>query len=128
MANILYDTNILLDIILHRPDAEAAYSSLAESLLKGDTPYISASSMTDIFYVVRKAASMGTAAEAVDTILSFVKIADVTAEDIRSASSLDMSDFEDAVIASVAARIGADHIVTRNVKDFAASPVKAVLP
>ena len=71
---------------------------------------------------------MGTAAEAVDTILSFVKIADVTAEDIRSASSLDMSDFEDAVIASVAARIGADHIVTRNVKDFAASPVKAVLP
>ncbi len=128
MANILFDTNILLDVILRRPEAEAAYSSLASAILKGDTLYVSANSMPDIFYVVRKAASEETAAAAVDTIMSFMKIADVTAVDIRNAAASGMPDFEDAVIASVAQRIGADHIVTRNVKDFADSPVRAVHP
>jgi hypothetical protein len=39
-----------------------------------------------------------------------------------------MNDFEDAVQAACAERIGADYIVTRNLKDFAKSPVQAILP
>jgi predicted nucleic acid-binding protein len=39
-----------------------------------------------------------------------------------------MPDFEDAVIAAVAQREGADYIVTRNTKDFIASPVPAITP
>ena len=40
----------------------------------------------------------------------------------------DMKDFEDAVMSMTAKRIGADFIVTRNIKDYKASPVRAVLP
>jgi hypothetical protein len=39
-----------------------------------------------------------------------------------------MKDFEDAAQAMCAGRIGADLIVTRNVKDFVLSPVQAVTP
>jgi hypothetical protein len=39
-----------------------------------------------------------------------------------------LKDFEDAVVASVAARQGCDVIVSRNAVDFSASPVRAISP
>jgi hypothetical protein len=39
-----------------------------------------------------------------------------------------MPDFEDSVVAAVAAAAGCDYIVTRNVRDFTGSPVLAVTP
>jgi hypothetical protein len=36
--------------------------------------------------------------------------------------------FEDAVVASVAEATGSDYILTRNVPDFAGSPVPAMTP
>jgi hypothetical protein len=39
-----------------------------------------------------------------------------------------MKDFEDALVASVAEVTGSDYIVTRNVPDFAGSPVPAMTP
>lgn len=44
------------------------------------------------------------------------------------ARSLTFSDFEDAVVASAAQLAGCERIVTRNVADFAGSPVPAVTP
>jgi hypothetical protein len=39
-----------------------------------------------------------------------------------------LKDFEDAVVASVAEATGSEYIVTRNVPDFAGSPVTAITP
>ena len=39
-----------------------------------------------------------------------------------------MPDFEDAVVAAVAERNGAAYILTRNINDFAGSPVPAITP
>ena len=53
---------------------------------------------------------------------------DVTEEDFREAVLSDIPDYEDALLAANANRNRADCIVTRNVKDFAKSPIKAVTP
>jgi len=41
---------------------------------------------------------------------------------------LGMSDFEDAVQAAAAAKVGADFVATRNERDYRKSPVKARSP
>jgi nucleoside phosphorylase len=46
----------------------------------------------------------------------------------QRARQLQLKDFEDAVVASVAEASGSDYIVTRNVPDFAGSPVPAMTP
>jgi hypothetical protein len=46
----------------------------------------------------------------------------------QRARQLPLGDFEDALVASVAEATGSDYIVTRNVSDFAGSPVPALTP
>jgi predicted nucleic acid-binding protein len=48
--------------------------------------------------------------------------------DVRRAVSSDVSDYEDAVMIETAARENVDCIVTRNVRDFAASAVPVYSP
>ncbi len=54
--------------------------------------------------------------------------ADFTIGDMQSSAQLQWPDYEDAVQAVTAKRIGADYIITRNGKDFANSPVPSVTP
>jgi hypothetical protein len=46
----------------------------------------------------------------------------------QRARHLPLKDFEDALVASVAEVTGSNYIVTRNLSDFAGSPVPAVTP
>ncbi len=61
-------------------------------------------------------------------LLQLVDVVDVLAQDIHSAIEFEITDFEDAVIAAVAARNKADYIITRNDRDFALSTVPAIAP
>jgi len=47
---------------------------------------------------------------------------------VYNAMSFTMSDFEDAIIAATALRETAEYIITRDIKDFAQSPVPAITP
>jgi len=49
-------------------------------------------------------------------------------KNFQRARLLPLKDFEDALVASVAEATGSGSIVTRNVPDFAGSPVPAVTP
>lgn len=53
---------------------------------------------------------------------------DVLASDISAALVSEITDFENAVADSVAARIGAAAILTRNAKDYKGSCVPAISP
>ena len=59
---------------------------------------------------------------------SFVEVARTDTADMRYAVSLPMADFEDALQVAAASACGARSIVTRNVRDFARSPIPAVTP
>ena len=61
-------------------------------------------------------------------ILEIIKPVDTLVNDLFRATEFGFSDFEDAVIAAIAQREKADYIVTRNIVDFSASPIPAILP
>jgi predicted nucleic acid-binding protein len=127
---VLLDTNIVLDIIeVRKPffqDSYAVVDLAAEGTLKC---LMSASAVTDVYYIVRK--NTGSQKEALNAILNLkalVDLCDTTVQDIDTAVTLPLSDFEDAVVASVAQRENAAYIITRNCKDFTGSPVPAITP
>ena len=56
------------------------------------------------------------------------EICPVNRDVLRSALRLEMTDFEDAVQSASAFAEGLDFIITRNIKDFKSSPVRAIAP
>ena len=60
--------------------------------------------------------------------MRYLQVAGVTDGVIRAALQSPIADFEDAVVSEAASLAEVDVIVTRNISDFAASIVPAVLP
>ncbi len=117
---IMCDTNIILDVLLERApfaeDSAKVLSLCEEHKLDG---FISASCLTDIFYLVRKYThSTELAYTAIGKILEIVKVCSVTNNDAITAFQQKAKDFEDCLVATCAKSIHCDCIVTRNKKDF----------
>ena len=127
---ILWDTNILLDVLQKRePFFADSYRALREAMDANHECLISATAITDIYYVLRKALRSSEEAKGhIEQLSQLLAFADVTGTDIHAALIRPMPDFEDAVVDSVAERCGASYIVTRNIKDFAGSAVPAITP
>lgn len=126
---ILIDTNVVLDVLLRRePFFEASYGALRQATVSDTECFVSATAITDIFYLLRKALGSGEARLSLERLLQLVLVADVLALDIQTAVSDPMPDFEDAVVHAVAARNKADYILTRNTEDFEGSTVPAITP
>ena len=60
--------------------------------------------------------------------LNLIGILEITGDDCLKALNPGTADYEDAVMQQTAARTGCDFIVTRNLRDFGFSTVKAVSP
>jgi predicted nucleic acid-binding protein len=91
--------------------------------------YICANSLTDIFYFLKKVHKLGRAKQEIADLIKSYNIIPITAEDCISAISLDMDDFEDAIIAVCAEKAGADYIISRD-KAFleSGSPIPIITP
>lgn len=128
---VMVDTNVIIDIFTKRnPWFEDSYTALNQTLNdENNECLISASAITDIFYLLRKAlGNKEKAKEVLETLSRIVTIADVQASDIQSALNSAMTDFEDAVVDAVAERYGASYTLTRNTKDYKSSQVPAITP
>jgi predicted nucleic acid-binding protein len=84
--------------------------------------------LTTLYYLVRKYASKPDAEEAMDQVLRHFQIGNLEVTGWLEARKLPISDFEDAVVATVAKVKGCDFILTRNVEDFYGSPILAMTP
>lgn len=127
---ILVDTNIIIDALTGRePFREPAEQIFLLAANQIEDMFITASSATDIYYLIRKYLhSTVQAKETMSKLYELFYILDVTSEDCREALSSKVKDYEDAVIASCADRNHMDYIATRNIKDYEHSKVKAILP
>ncbi|MBA1334113.1 MAG: hypothetical protein HPY66_1597 [Firmicutes bacterium] len=127
---ILIDTNIVLDVLLHRTDFfDASYNVLKLAALGKAGALVTANSIADIYYILHRANKDPVKSkDAIVQLLSLVGIADVLASDVMAALSSKVTDFEDALVGAIAKRVKADFIVTRNTKDFDNSPVPAIDP
>ena len=116
--NIMIDTNVILDDILNRgSNAETARKIsqlVTDNLMKC---YITANSLTDIFYVVSKSLNETAARKTIRNLLLSFDVVGVDGEDCRLAIGLPMRDFEDALVVVCAEKADLDYIVT-NDKDF----------
>jgi len=125
---ILFDTNIVMDNLARRDEYGESLKILnlcENGVLDG---VITTVTIMDVMYIMRKHLGSGEVRSAVQILLQIVDVVPALKRDINNALNVDFPDFEDAVQASCAARVKADYIVTRNVKDFKKSSVPAVPP
>jgi len=117
--NVLLDTNIILDIALKRNPFFDQAARLFELIDLGELEgKISASTVTDIYYISRKVKGH---LESIAFLKDLVEIIDVVGIDktiILSALHSGIGDFEDAIQVFAAEVNGIDVIITRNKKDF----------
>ena len=128
---VLLDTNILLDVLQKREGLYETSFSVMEKCAQGNcSGYIAPHSVANIFFILKKA---GVDTAKIRLLLSgILKIVDVSIidkEDLLSAIDRDdFADFEDCLQDECASNVGADYIITRNIKDFHSSVVKAITP
>ena len=126
---IFVDTNVLLDFLLGReeffPEARTIFALCEKKHVQG---YISALSIPNIVYIMRKQLTDGKTREVIATLQRIFKVADLKADDLQKALRLDFRDYEDALQSVAAARVKASFLITRNLKDFGNSKITALTP
>ncbi len=127
---ILIDTNVIIDALTSREpwneSAEKIFIMAANNIVD---MYITASSTTDIYYLVTKHLhNTETARQVMSKLYSLVGILEVKEEDCVDALVSPITDYEDAVVEQVARRSGVECIVTRNQKDYELGLAKVFLP
>jgi predicted nucleic acid-binding protein len=119
---ILVDTNVILDIVLAREPFFPTSAHLFKGALEaGIEVYLSATTITDLYYIARKAKGRTAALAFIEDLLGLVEVAAVDKAVILHALKSEIYDFEDAVQESAAVREGITAIVTRDAEDFRAS-------
>ena len=126
----MLDTNVIIDVLTSREpwnkSAEKIFLMGANHLVD---MYITASSATDIYYLLRKfIKDTKQSKQIMSKLYSLISILDVTATDCIEALDSSIADYEDAVVEKVAISKKMDYIVTRNIKDYQAGMIEAILP
>lgn len=129
MMRILLDANVVLDALLDRQPFAEASRLLWEASDKGlFDACIASFTIPTIYYICRRHDSAGAAAQAVDLCLEAFEVAATYRECILAARRMQGGDFEDNLQIACGITDFVQGIVTRNPKDFAASPIKIYSP
>jgi predicted nucleic acid-binding protein len=129
MKRILFDTNVILDVLLERkPHFEASASAWAAVETGISEGMLAAHAVTTIHYLIRREKGSVKARSIVSAILTVFGVAAVDSVVVQEALQLAFSDFEDAVTAAAARLAGCEYIVTRDPKGFRGSPVRSLTP
>lgn len=127
---ILIDTNVLLDYLLEREpffeDAKDIILSCTEGNTKG---CIAAHSISNMFFILRKDYTIKERREILSSLCTIFDVEGIDKSKLLSGlENEEFSDFEDCLQMECAKSYGADYIVTRNISDYSASDIKAILP
>ena len=126
---VLIDTNVILDVLCARKDfledSSKVWRYCEVNKIDG---YISALSVPNIVYILRKELTPENTQEIINRIFLIFQVTDLKANDLKKAASMKSNDYEDSIQMICANRIKADFIITRNIKDFNLSKVPAIKP
>ena len=127
MKHYLVDTNVVIDMLLNREDADAA-CAVFDGAERGEyVLHICALSFTTMYYSLRKILSREQRIYALTELMDALEVSLVNRDVIDNALKSGWKDFEDAVqnYAAVAdPEVSA--IITRNMKDFKNSELEIV--
>ncbi|MCC6451413.1 MAG: PIN domain-containing protein [Acidobacteria bacterium] len=129
MMQVLLDSDVLLDYVLPREDfqfeAEQLFDAIADQKF---VAFVSAIALLNVHYFAEKEHDRHYAKAKVAELLSLINVAQIGELTFHNAFDLPIDDYEDAVQCASAVAEGLDAIVTRNVKDFASSPLPVYSP
>ena len=115
---VLLDTNVVLDAIANREpfrlDAQNVINLILDGKLEG---YITANSITDIYYIAKKHLNQNDLRGAMRSLFTIFSIVDVLGADCHKALDFPLDDYEDALLAVCGDKTAMDYIVTRD-KEF----------
>lgn len=116
---LMIDTNVILDMIFKRKGCENTLSLFRKIEQEKSVPYITASAVTDLFYIIRKEThDMEQTYQILMNLFKIVRILSVTEYDIKDAFGARWKDFEDCVQYTVAQNNKVSCIITNNKKDY----------
>lgn len=126
---VLVDANVLLDVLAERQPfftPSAAVWALVEQG-RADA-VVSAVSVTNIYYIGRRAFGRERALAAVRAVAKDFAIAAVDQDVVNEAIASGLPDFEDAIQAFAGRRAAATHVITRDPQGFAGGPLSVMTP
>lgn len=116
---ILFDTNIILDVLLDRSPfstwALDLFQAVEQKKIQG---FIGAATVTTIHHFATKTLGSSKAHKAIQKLLSLFDVAPVNAAVLKEALELKFHDYEDAVLYAAAHHAKLNAIVTRDIKGF----------
>lgn len=126
----LLDTCIIIDALQCREpffdDAQNLLIANANDEFEG---VITAKSVLDIYYIIHRYYHDNNRSRSVIMdLLSLMDVCETSKEDVNKAALSNIADYEDAVMAETAKRIGADALVTRNIKDYKNANIRVLEP
>ncbi|MGF1515742.1 MAG: PIN domain-containing protein [Elainellaceae cyanobacterium] len=129
MIRVIFDTNVLLDVLAERRNFYIASAQALDTATKLQVQgYIAGHAVTTLYYLLSRQVGKRPARRHLSRLLQRLQVASVTGEVIEAALQGPIKDFEDAVVSEAANAAGVEVIVTRNISDFVASAIPAVLP
>ncbi len=124
---LLLDINILLDVAFQRPGEPASAQVIARCGHEHQA-WLAWHSIATLSYLIERQHSASVARDFVRDLLGWADVAATQRGDALQALDWPMPDYEDALQAAAAVACGAQIILTRNERDFKASPVPAMTP
>ena len=129
MKRVLIDTNVALDFYLKEPQffetADRIFQAIRSRKI---VACISASVVTDLYYILARRMNEKYAREIVEIVYATFRILTVDRRTIREALDAPMADFEDAVQAVTVRKIGVNIVVTRDKTGFHDSGLRVFSP
>ena len=126
---VLFDTNVILDLLLDRRPFADSVAQLFSKVERGDLiGCLCATTITTISYLAAKAAGGKKARKEIQKLLTLFEIAPVNRAVLQAAIHSGVPDFEDGVIYEAAVFVEADGIVTRDPKGFKKAKIRIFSP
>jgi predicted nucleic acid-binding protein len=119
---LLIDTDVLLDVALGREPHVQASAAVLKWVEAGGKAAVASHSIANCAYLLKNARPF------LRALMQIVEVAAVGKNETRRALDLPMTDLEDTLQVAAAESWGADLIITRNLRDYRRSPVKAISP
>ena len=126
---VLFDTNIILDVLLDREPFSEHSSYLMSKVESSEiNGYLCATTITTIHYLLSKYLDKEKSLKSIHSIMALFEIATVNRPVLENALTAKFTDFEDAVLHEAARHAGIEYIITRNIKDFKKSTLPIFTP
>jgi len=126
---ILFDTNVILDVLLDREPFSSKAAELFSLVESGElSGFVCATTITTLHYLARKVIGKESATKEIAKLMMLFEVATVNRPVLNAALSSKFNDFEDAVVHEAALYQGAQGIVTRDFTGFKKSKINVYRP